>query len=87
MAKPCCKSLGMGGCCKKESTLLKIQDAFIKTASASNLAASFYFIQQQTLSFAFAPQANKLSYAKGHWDNAPPDTGLVFYILYHSLII
>ena len=87
MAKLCCKKTDKGGCCKKESTLLKIHDAFIKTANATNLSISLHFIHEQPLSFSFATFANKLLYVKGHWDNAPPDSSIGFYILYHSLII
>ena len=87
MIKPCCKNTDKGGCCKKESTLLKIKDAFIKATNSSNLSASFFFIHEQILHFSFTVYPNKLSYAKGHWDNAPPDKGIGYYILYHSIII
>jgi len=87
MVKPCCDKTDKGGCCKKESTLLKIKDVFIKTANNTHLSASFYLIQERILPFSFTSYPNTLSYAKGHWYNAPPDAGIGFYILYHSIII
>jgi hypothetical protein len=86
MVKPCCKKVGKGGCCEKESVILKIQDAFIKAADNSNLSALSYFIQEQIFPFSFTP-LNGLSDNKGHWGNAPPDPKVGFYILYSSLII
>jgi hypothetical protein len=87
MIKPCCKNMGKGGCCEKETIVLKIQDAFIKAANNSSLSSSLYFIHEQIFSFSFAPRTSELSFSKGQWDNAPPSPNIGFYILYRSLII
>ena len=86
IAKPCCKNVGKGGCCKKESTILKVQDAFIKAVNKSNLSAFSYFIQEKAFSFVVFT-LNKISHNKYYWDNAPPDNKVGFYILYRSIII
>lgn len=86
MAKPCCKNVGKGGCCEKESIVLKIQDAFIKAVSNSTLTASLYFIQGQNPELSFVSVFTNASYTKEHWDKAPPKP-IGFYILYRSLII
>src|SRR5438270_10900889 len=77
--KPCCKNIGKGGCCEKESITLKIQDAFIKAANKSNLSASLYFIKEQVFSISFTSIPNGLSNGKGHWDNTTPDPGIGCY--------
>jgi hypothetical protein len=87
MAKPCCKNTGNDGCCKKESVVLKIQDAFIKAVNNSTLSASLYFIREQNPEISFLPVLKNASYAKYQWDNAPPIPHVGFYILYGSLII
>jgi len=87
MDAPCCKDVKKGGCCEKQSVILKIKDAFVKASSNANLSTVFYLIQEQSYSFSFISVSKEDSNAKGHWDNAPPSPKVGYYILHRSIII
>jgi hypothetical protein len=80
--KACCKK---GGCCEKESKLIKVKDNFVKLNNTINLSKTFVILN--TSSEVSSAGSYKASYINSYLDKAPPLRDVSRYILFHSLII
>lgn len=84
--KPCCADTNKSGCCKTESEIIKIKDAFIKVNHTIDVSI-FNAILNAIPEVTFTPSYKEASLSKGYWDKAPPFKEDALYILFHSLII
>jgi hypothetical protein len=81
--KACCKK---GGCCEKESKLIKVKDNFVKLNNTINLSKTFVILHT-VFEVSYTAELNKSSYINAYRDKAPPFRDVCRYILFHSLII
>jgi hypothetical protein len=84
--KPCCKDVKKGGCCEKETKLLKVKDDFVQTAYYFNLNGHF-FIDITSFNFSYPYKFSQASVLKHYGDKAPPSENIPFTILYQSFLI
>ncbi len=83
--KACCKDVKKGGCCEKETKLVKVKDAFVKAVYhhlTKALAVDLNIIKPLYISENYTS-----AYFKPYYNKAPPSKDAPRYILFHSLII
>jgi hypothetical protein len=81
--KACCKK---GGCCEKESKLIKVKDNFVKLNNTIDLSKTFFILNSAIARFS-STDITGTSCINAYWDKAPPFRDVSRYILFHSLII
>jgi hypothetical protein len=81
--KACCKK---GGCCEKESKLIKVKDSFVKLSNNVDLSKTLILLHS-SFELSYSAILNKDSYLNTSPGKAPPLIGVSRYILFHSLVI